>query len=764
MGAQGRIKRMTLLAVLTLMLWLAGRPAAVQAGPGKVYSDLTASDTNTDAITDVVIWKTFGYPSIYYAGVGISDATAYSPAREFSNGGTITISQQNLATQWSVDGIVSDNSTIAIRNTAGISLTLEGTQMGVYSRGIMGRNQIVNSGAVQLQITGGSVTNAMPVQNADGAGLYSMAGTIYNSGAIQIHTQGGVGTSNGHAKGTSQGIRMINGNVENSGTIRVTAVGGQGTGATSESQSTAMGIVANGNVRNTAPIIVHAEGGLIRPNASSAFTGSDAFAYGIRMNGSGTLHSQGLITVSAAGRAGYAGAGTEAYQVHVTTGTTTITAYAAQLGRPETFTSTYQGSIKVDSGGALAFNNAVLHLTLSPDFPGMAEVEIPMLAENAPAADQFVQVQGLPAPYSATLMDGGGAGLQKLSLAFTPRMSMSNVSAQAHNEFNARSQAMVGARVRQGAMGDLPLADSLALGDWTPGYMERPDRVMARLESEQGWLPGLGGTWEHQVFVSPVALVSDGRGNPGYRAENYGLLAGYTRAWAERFSLGLHAGVLRNHLDYRGEGFNNRYERGNTYVGGGHFTHCPTPDWMISTMVSGFYSDTDYWDLSATNPETAAYSSWSLRGDLSVGRFYRFASGILLPELGLAAVYNHRESYTTQSPVNPGVTHESSDETELYGRLGVKWLDRFEAAPGWEVRPVFGIGVSQTLTNGRYSDVMRVGELSQLVEQGSDTTHFTPEFSLSITRGAGEFMVGYSGGYSRNTENYLVWARLGFGF
>ncbi|MCG8567891.1 MAG: autotransporter outer membrane beta-barrel domain-containing protein [Desulfobacterales bacterium] len=748
-----------ILGCLAILLLLLCRPGLSGAVPGKIYTDMNLSNQNSDHVTGMVLWKNFGYPAVYHAGIGITDPASHSPTADFSNTGTLQYTDADTMNNWNFSGIAHENATINVQNSGNITLDLTASIMGVYGNGIDIFGDIVNSGNIDIRAQGGAVGAGTPVPSVILQGLFTNKDRIDNSGNITLHGRGSSATGPAHGRTEAYGIRLWGTLVNNSGDITVRAIGGDVTTTSGDAYGTAVGIYSRGDVHNSGNITVIAQAGKQRNSATDPWVSDDATAYGIQIVGSGTLDSRGLISTQAELMPGLSGGVQSAYQVHVSSGVVSVTGYAAQLTDQANFSNDYHGMIKTGTGGSVNFNNAVLYLSVTQNFTGQSHYEIPMLVENAPISDQFTQVTGLPPEYTVSLVNGNGAALQKIQLAFAPQMSAPLVASQVRDGFNAQGHSMVGDRILHHF-----IADQLPIDPFPVGVMENPEHLMNRLGQQPLPLPFLDHDKRNRVFVSPVLLVSDAGGEGGYRAENYGILAGYTRNLSDDLWLGGHAGVQKMDVDYTGAGMESRYEQTRTYSFGAHLLYRHHRDWLFTGILSGFYGDTDFRDSAPTNLEFAQYDSHSLRCDLSLGRLFRFGSDTLLPEVGLAGVWNHRESFTTANLSNPDVDYGTMDEFEAFLRLGVKWFALFETENEWQISPSLGIGVAQTLTDGEYANTMGVGDLVTMVVDRHDTTFLTPEFGLSLARENFELTLGYSGGYSDSSENYLVWLQLGLRF
>ncbi|MCG8567094.1 MAG: hypothetical protein MI747_18625, partial [Desulfobacterales bacterium] len=350
--------------------------------PGKVYSDMTVSNSNSDNITSEVVWVPGGLNR--YAGIGITDGTSYSPNQVFTNTGNVSLSGVSNSSINFVYVIGSTNSNIKIVNHGDLSLSFGSGDDAIISYGISSSGEVENHGDITINILrqGNYYFHYT-------TGLFSNGNTLVNTGNMNITLDAGTINVNGHSGTVSgTGISFSGNTMTNSGDITHVARGGIITGTGTQAAATARGIWTNGSIHNTGTITVQAIGGKYRANSSTPFTGDDSTAYGIYASGNLTLNSEGLIWVSAQPAPGQSDGDQKAYQVYVNSGTTTLTGYSMELSNQAQFNSTYKGAIKVNSGAGLAFNNTVLYLSMSNSFTGQEEYEIPMLEEGASAADQ----------------------------------------------------------------------------------------------------------------------------------------------------------------------------------------------------------------------------------------------------------------------------------------------------------------------------------------------------------------------------------------
>ncbi|MCG8566341.1 MAG: hypothetical protein MI747_14785 [Desulfobacterales bacterium] len=742
------------LVFIGLLAWFS---PPVPAVPGKLYTNVGANDTNTDHITGTVPWL----GGFFFAGIAITDSTNYVPPEMFYNTGNITLTNHGFSGVRYEFGIGSSNVYVETDNRAAIAMTMTSVDQNLDATGIHCLGPLYNHGSIRLQLQGANNTGGGSYE-VDGLGYFSGWDDASNAGDIQVNVIGGTTLTGGSTYAVGRGMRYVGvgDNLTNSGAITIRVQGGEGTGSGTNANSLGKGIYTMGHLVNTGVIDVRAVAGKHRPNSGSTFSSGNSTVYGIHVDSTISLDSRALIHVDAQASPGLTGGSQNAYQVYVDSGTTTLKGYAMALGSQAKLTADYNGTIKVDSGASLVFNSTVLYLSITPDFTGQVEYEIPMLEQGAAPQDQFSSISPLPSEYKASLENGNGTGLQKLIFEFDPEEALPLVSSQIQNEFNAQGHSLLGANVVNGIISDLIPSEAIVLS-----AMDDPERLMASLGGAGRPLPILD-NFDHgnSVFASPVILRAKDESESGYTAENNGFLCGYTREMGAGFYLGGHAGFSKVQVDYTGIGSEFRSEAIDTYSLGGHAIYLHGETLLVSAMVTGFYGETIFQDRAPTNLESAEYDSHSLRADLALGKLFSWGWQTLLPEVGFTYVYNHRQAFETTNLSNPDVFFGAMDEYEFYGRLGLKWFGRLALKENWSLHPSLGIGFTRTLSDGRFSNRMGIGEISKEVIQQSDHTQFTPRASISWVMDRFELVAGYSGGFSKHTENYLFWIQMGVHF
>ncbi|MCG8567085.1 MAG: autotransporter outer membrane beta-barrel domain-containing protein [Desulfobacterales bacterium] len=741
---------------MVIVAWVCWASPAMGV-PGKTYSNVSLSNTNTETITGTVT-----YFSVFRSGINISDTTSYPGGRTFTNSGDVNLANFSVNSMNLLSLINNLNADVTIVNSGDLSFTFGPNDSTISFEGIKSPGSLVNSGALNFDVIhfGG-------YYDISGMGLFISGDSLVNSGPIRFIGRAGDVNVNGRlAISLATGIWFSGDTMVNSGDIRVEARAASVTGSSNFAYARAYGIHTQGDLLNTGQIEVEAHGGRERTNSSLPFNAQDARAYGIYVDDSVILDSRGLISAKAALYPGMTGAVEEAYQVYVNAGTTTVTGYAMALKNQVDFTQQYQGAIKVNAGAGLVFNNAVLYLSISPDFDGQARYEIPMLGEGAVPADQFASLGPLPPEYTVTLENQSGSGLQALGVQFSPQVSPPLASTAASADFNAHLNHMVEGGLINGVISDFLSSETLGmtlLSFVDAGHS--PQLLLSGLGP--GGLPGrisLPRVGKTRTFVSPVLLVSrDSDPGQGYDAHHYGILAGFTRSMGDAF-LGAHAGVGDSQLDYTGAGYELRRETGDNYTLGVHGVY-PWGDWLFSAIATAFYQESDYRDLAPSNVESAAYDSLSTRLDISLGRLFQWGRHTLFPELGFTHAWDHRESFTTRNLNHPDVHYGPLDAHELYGRMGVKYfVDIPLGKQGPRLLPFLGLALTQVLTDGEMSNTMQVGSLSRRVSRQGVRTRLSPKGGISLKGEDLELLAGYSGGFADDQEDHLFWFQLGVEF
>ena len=735
---------------LTLWAFLCWTASPAQAVTGKIYNDMTVSNQNTDTITSLVNYDPSGIDD--YGALVIKDNTNYSPNQIFTNTGNISISNFADPSVNLIYLIQNSNSRVEIVNQGDITFTLGANSFSYWSVGINTTGPLTNSGDI-------SITHNMQGAPtlAIARGIISSGSSLVNSGDINVLARSN-DTTSGSTLSIATGVTFTGSTMTNSGDITVTARSADITGSSSSAYATATGVSTEGNFHHTGTITVEAFGGKYRANSSTPYTNGDATAYGITATDDLVLNAEGLIWATGTLNSGSGGT-RKAYQVNVSSGTTTITGYSMRLSNQSQFNSTYDGAITVASGSSLVFNNAVLYLCTCNNFSGEVEYEIPMLVEGAAMADQFASIGPMPAEYQVELVNGNGTGLQKLKFTYAPEDDTALMSTEVMNAFDAREHSMIRTNVSRGIVRGMVPTQNVELN-----LLDSPEMLMNAPGLGSNPLSELSVDYNHQVFAGPVILAAYDDSDNGYDAHTRGMLGGYTYRFSDTFYLGGHAGVTDVDIQFTGSGSEQRSEDTMSYSLGSHAVWLLDDQWLFTALASLFYGDTDYRDEALHNLESASYESFTVLADLTVGKFMDVGWATLLPEVGLATTWNYREAFTTDNQVNADVRHGSMEEVEVYGKLGVEGYARFEMEDGVEIMPNLGVGITRTLTDGASETDMGVAQVIRTVAHHADRTTLDLGFSLTLEQENISLLVGANSAFSRNSENYLFWLELGVAF
>ena len=726
------------------------------AGPAKTYTDVSVSNENTDAITDT---------ATYYinreSALNIFDFNSYPTRLTFTNSGDVTLSSHTITSSHFLSLISNHNFDVDLVNTGALTLTFGPNNQTNSFEAIRTPGNLVNYGRVDFDLTHQGILN-----NIYGVLFYVTGDRLENTGSLRLVARASdVNTNGPSAYSYATGFLFEGDTVVNSGDMVVEAHGASITGSSTFAHAQARGISTKGDLLNTGTIHVAAYGGRIRANSSLPYTAEPAEASGIYVRDSIILDSRGLISVEALLYPGTTGATAQAYQVFVNSGTTTVTGYAMELNTQADFTQTYDGTIKLNSGTALNFNNAVLYLKIGSGFDGRARYEIPMLVEGAATADQFTRLGPVPPEYRIALEDGNGNAPQALTVEFVPENSSPMITTGVAQEMNGAIHGMVGENARAGVMSDILTGLSSPLSRFA---MVDPSRPPGALMAGAAGVSGVAEipllSTGDRVFVTPVALVSrNSHATKGFKARDHGILAGVTRKLGEGFHLGAHAGVGRMDVDYTGQGYEYRSEGVDRYSLGLHGVHRHR-DWIFTAIAGGFYRRSDYEDLSPVNRETAEYDAVSFRVDALAGRLWRRGDHFFLPELGLAYVLEHREAFTTENLSAMDVAYGGLTAHELYGRFGGKYFVRLPLPGEWQGFAYAGGEVTQALSDAEASHTMQVGQIAGRVKHRGEKTVVNPKAGVMISTGAWEMVAGYGGGFTDDQQNHLFWLQWGFRF
>ncbi|MCG8563597.1 MAG: hypothetical protein MI747_00780, partial [Desulfobacterales bacterium] len=250
----------------------------------QTITDVTTQSPNTTHYTSYVNWKT-QLLDLYFSGIRVTDSVVYSPGETFVNTGTLTLGAiANLSDV--LVGIGNDNATIAIQNTGNITISYLTVNRDIEFFGIDTDGSLINSGNITLS------TDQTGIQENQLTGLLVNGNSLVNTGDITLDSRNGIGAVASTFHYTTTGIQFSGSQMSQSGELNVTVEGPEVTLFTNKS-AIAIGIESSGNLTHTGEITATAIGGKL------ATTSTDATAYGIKMTGTATLHSTGLIQARA---------------------------------------------------------------------------------------------------------------------------------------------------------------------------------------------------------------------------------------------------------------------------------------------------------------------------------------------------------------------------------------------------------------------------------------------------------------------------------
>ena len=579
--------------------------------------------------------------------------------------------------------------------------------------------------------TNPKTTNYTETDNIDGwvTGINitdnTHSGTFTNNGILSLnfnyyHTGTGV-TFNLYGIHTTQSTIEIN----NTAAITLTA----STTNVASTTVSAFGIWAAGDITNTGAITVTATDGL-----------AGTYAYGIYLSGSSTLDSQGLINVLAADGA---------YQVYADGGNVSITGYAMEFGGTQgDLNTTYTSCMGTVNSGTISFNNATLYVHTANDFVDGSTYDIPTLVEGAGISDQFTTAStATTSPdYSAILTSGGGSTHQKITINYDPQASTPQQATAVKQQIVAKSVNIVKQNLLTSLLNQTGPEHSNAVASTNPS--------MGLLTKEQTEAN------ERSVFLLPYYSHASEKSDPmGYDADIYGFSGGVNYRLDEMSIVGFHGGYGYANVDYTGNGYDQRNEKLDVYSAGLHGICRTNDDWVLSGTSTFFYSSNDYHDHTSTNRETADYETLGIETNLSLGYLFKTDCGLIVPEIGLTHLWQHRGAYTTDNLDNADVTHGQMDDNEVYAKLGVTWYGDYHYDQ-WQLIPSLGIGLEQTLTDGEISNTMTAGTAVETVSDEQDRTAAKLTAGLEFIRNNTSLLAGYSGSYSSNFSESSFYLRL----
>ncbi|WP_430735438.1 autotransporter domain-containing protein [Halodesulfovibrio aestuarii] len=761
-GATGEIENNGTLKVIARSGAISNQSAGVMASG--IQSSGTTRITNTGKIT-VEGWAGETTSSnLSYAKAGVS-TYGIKGAGEVINSGEISVNAQSGT----------------------------GMQSGINAFGIYGAD-VTNDGTVIVESVGGVSSS----YNSSGStyGLYSK-GNLDNSGDVTVTSKGGTLLKSGVAVPltvSATGIRSGTGSVKNTGDIYVRVEGASCNTETSATSNYALGYGLDtkaSTISNTGNIDLHVVGGAYDTDNGGVPT--PVYAYGIVVRNDATLHSSGLIHVTAEMNPSITASlapeerNLHTYQV-ITVGNLRITGYAMELGHEQAeFNRMYQGVIGSVDEATVTFDNTKLFVHLTDDYKN-GLYDIPRLwkqetaEQKAANPNQFASLESVHVPpgVKIELFPGNVSTPQRIGLNYEPEVStplkQALISMKLESHIHAIIQNNLAGRMMFRVLpdanpqqSDTPEANPQQ-SDTLDGYgVSSASSTMVASLSNPNILPVMTAkqTNRHSLFMRPVYVNSNDSASSGYNSNTYGFVLGYNYNMNEELNdcyVGFHAGYTRGDTRYTGEDYGKRKDFVDTYYGGVHGIKRFNSNVLLSGEASFFYVDSEMTDDNPTNRETARYDSVSIRAEADLGYLWTVSGHNIIPEVGLQYVWQHRDPFTTDNKDSADITYGTMDNHELYGNARVKWTKQFVAVENWRITPLVGVGITQVLTDGEISNTMRLGNETQLVVDQDENTTFTPEANITVAKDNYYAAAGYTGGFGGTTKNNLFWLQLGVNF
>ena len=442
---------------------------------------------------------------------------------------------------------------------------------------------------------------------------------------------------------------------------------------------------------------------------------------------------------------------------------------------------TYADTIGVGDGASVIFDNATLYVYR--DSSAQATYTLPDLVEgdgissfttiksaqpdvtatlDSKASKQTVNIKYTPHSPSASAASTSSSTLTKpaqstqaISFAYAPKTSVTALALEASMETQRVVQGVVQSAVSSAAQSAFS-SGLMNSGQSNPADMGINASITTMVASNDDTILPKDATigQNNFLFMRPAYGYSTRKDNGyGYTANTYGTVAGYTRKAEKDLLLGIHGGYVFTDVNYLGDGYSDRKEDIHTGYAGLHVIGLPHKDWLLSGTSTFFYSRHDYEDANPKFHESADYNSYALRTELSGQYIYHTGNITLLPELALSHVWNHTESHTTKATAAMNTTFDTVDDHELFGSARLHCLYSRTLENGWQVTPSVSVGITQLLTDGQINSLMSLGGISQQVVTESDYTTFSPSVKLRLDKGAMQFAISYTGGFSDKAQN-----------
>lgn len=677
---------------------------------------------------------------------GAANAAAKSTAIGTTLVGGGTVINTGGARVYSVGGTArSSGTTGAVSEAGAMSI---GSQAYSGSLRNMGPLTVIAQGGEAIATSPGATASADASTMATGV-TTSAAGDIANSGSLTVVAVSGVAraSAGGSAASvaTAQGIWGRGGNITNSGKIDVTATSTEGA---SSATATAYGILAGANsaVVNTAPIYSTANGGVRSGRMDRGF------AYGIFFEGPGSLSSTAPVTVSSTGALGSFG-----YEVHAANGPVHVTDYNLALGTRTAAT------FHTVSSSSFVFDNAKLMLRPGKGFVEGQPFQVQSDNGTGSGTSEIGSGRGTLSGTIGTLVSadpdlaavmGTRGTAQTVALGYAPPSSQPSLTTLAQ-----QATAMY--------------TGTLLHDHMTTNLILAP---LYRAEEPQAgcppWQQGGGEENDVTLFAQPYGSHLAYSGSPaGYDGNVFGIIAGVDKKMlGDKLLAGLHVGGDSTKVDFTGV-YDGRDEEVSSVYGGAHAAWNVWDKLTVQASSTFFRADhkahstNDYLGDSWADSKSDAWFN-------TLGANYLVKAGerqYFVPELRITHIWQHRESYSTDSdqPDAVNTSFGSLDNNEVFGLAAVRWFTTIplECTPGKDkpvvIRPSVSVGVQQTLTDGKISvEQSMPGTHVASPSVRGDMTLGVVSAGVALDTGMGSLELAYQGSMGENTQNHGGWVLL----
>ncbi len=629
------------------------------------------------------------------------------------------------------DASVSNFGNISVLADAGAADADHNAYRYAYAYGIYASGSVANYGAIVATAIGGSMTRS---DDADWLSAYSYAisaaGEVTNSGTLSVTaTAGSSETGDDEAEAYAYGIVSEN-SITNSGAINVSATGG----SVEEGSSVAyaFGLYGEGDVSNTGNIIVSASGGSLGEDEDSSY------AYGIYLDGSDlALTNYGSISASA---------GTEAYEVYISSGSsvTLVDNYTLTIdGDAAT------GSIYVGSSASLDLNDATLAVTTGDAFSWETDYAIFAGADESSISGSFSSVVSLNPDVSVSYSDQGttdSSSDDTVSLTYTPQTS----AALETTGVTTRTMNLVYSLISQRQLGSF-FAPYLAQAKSARRMYADSGRIM----SDATPVPAS----ERQFFLLPFYAHGSNSG-ADFSSDIIGLVGGIQQQTGTS-NYGLHFSYSRSSSEYD-SGKATDIDQ-DTLAIGVQALH-QIGNVLVRGQLSSYYAWLDYSALTGTSlelQETADYNSYGVTAQLLAGYALKRNNQVWLPEIGLDYAWLHQKDFTTNaSGTSYDVNVDSIDEHQFSAVAALNWQTGIVAHDGL-ITPKLAAGVKYLLSDNDLSVRQSVaGSTPVTVSDDLDDLTGTLAASLQFERNRQSVELAYSGEYGEESAISSIWLRF----